>query len=138
MTTYYFDMDGVLANFHKNFDYKKRAQQAMNREWIANLEPFMNNVTIVKQLIAKGERVYILTAAANEAAKLGKMDWLEKYIPELSMEMFICIVGHGKKVDYIKEEGILIDDAKKNITPWVKAGYKAVWLEVKGQTIEWD
>ena len=138
MTTYYFDMDGVLANFHKDFDYKKRTQQAMNREWIANLEPFMNNVAIVKDLIATGERVYILTAAANEAARLGKIDWLTKYIPELSLEMFICIVGNGKKVDYIKEDGILIDDTRKNITPWVKAGHKAIWLEVKGQTIEWD
>lgn len=136
MTTYYFDMDGVLANFHKDYDFRKRGQQALNREWIANLEPFANNVQIVKNLIAKGNRVYILTAAANEAAKLGKIDWLTKYIPELSLEMFICIVGSGKKVDYIKEDGILIDDAKKNITPWIKAGHKAIWLEVKGMTVQ--
>ena len=137
-TAYYFDMDGVLANFHKDYDFTKRIQQAMNREWIANLEPFMNNVAIVKELIAKGEQVYILTAAANEAAKMGKIDWLTKYIPELALDMFICIVGHGKKVDFIREDGILIDDAKKNITPWIKAGHKAIWLETKGQTIEWD
>ena len=134
--TYYFDMDGVLANFHKDFDYRKRAQQAMNREWIANLEPFMNNVAVVKTLIEAGEKVYILTAAANEAAKLGKIDWLAKYLPEISLDSFICIVGSGKKVDYIKEDGILVDDTKKNITPWVKAGHKAVWLEVKGMTVE--
>ena len=67
MTAYYFDMDGVLANFHKDYDFRKRAQQALNRKWVANLDPFMNNVNIVRQLIAKGEKVYILTAAANEA-----------------------------------------------------------------------
>lgn len=136
MTTYYFDMDGVLANFHKDYDFRKRGQQALNREWIANLEPFANNIQIVKNLIAEGNRVYILTAAANEAAKLGKIDWLAKYIPEFSLEMFICIIGSGKKIDYIKEDGILIDDAKKNITPWVKAGHKAIWLEVKGMTVQ--
>lgn len=134
--TYYFDMDGVLANFHKDYDFRKRAQQAMNRQWIANLEPFMNNVSIVRSLISTGNKVYILTAAANEAAKQGKIDWLAKYIPEITIEQFICIVGSGRKVDYMKEEGTLIDDAKKNITPWTKAGHKAIWLEVKGATVE--
>ena len=137
MTTYYFDMDGVLANFHKNFDYKKRVQQAMNRQWIANLEPFLNNVAIVKDLIAQGNRVYILTAAANEAAKLGKIDWLSQWIPELNIaDSFICIVGHGRKVDYIKEEGILIDDDTKNTKAWIKEGHKAIYLETKGMTIQ--
>ena len=136
MTTYYFDMDGVLANFHKDFDYKKRAQQAMNRQWIANLDPFMDNIQEVKALIAKGDRVYILTAAANDQARLGKIDFLAKWIPELNVETsFICIVGHGKKVDFMKEEGILIDDDMKNIRPWRKAGFTAVYLETKGEAV---
>lgn len=138
MKAYYFDMDGVLVNFHKDFDYKKRAQQALNREWMANLEPFEENVNLVKRLIAVKAKVYILTAAANEAAKQGKIDWLGKYIPELDLENFICIVGSGKKVDYIKEDGVLFDDDKKNINPWIKAGHEAVLLETKGQAIEWD
>lgn len=137
MTTYYFDMDGVLANFHKDFDYKKRAQQALNRKWIANLEPFANNIQIVKTLIAQGNRVYILTAAANDQARLGKIDFLAKWLPELNIQTsFICIIGHGKKVDYIREEGILVDDDKKNITPWRKAGFTAIYLENKGETVQ--
>lgn len=133
--TYYFDMDGVLANFHKDFDPKKRFQQALNREWIANLEPFTNNVNLLKNLLLTGT-VYILTRAANEAAKEGKKDWLKKYIPELNLETsFICIVGNGKKVDFIKEEGILIDDDKKQTSPWKKAGHKAITLVEKGENI---
>ena len=132
MTTYYFDMDGVLANFHKepyNF------ANAISREWIANLEPFMENVKIVRNLIAKGEKVYILSKAARETSKMGKIEWLARYIPELKAENIIIIVGNGKKVDYIKEDGILVDDDIKNINPWIKAGHPAIHVEVKGMTI---
>ena len=131
--TYYFDIDGVLANFHKEpFKYTN----AINREWIANLDPFMANVNIVKSLIANGHEVYILSKAASEDARLGKIDWLEKHIPELAYENIIIIVGNGKKVDYMAtDDGILVDDDMKNIRPWTKAGHQAIYVEVKGETI---
>ena len=103
--TYYFDMDGVLANFHK---------------------AYANN---------KGERVYIQTNAANENGKAGKVEWLAKYIPEVTSERFICIVGHGKKIDYIREDGMLIDDDSKNTKPWEKAGQVAYLLTEKGEAV---
>ena len=132
MATYYFDMDGVLANFHKE---PHSFANAISREWIANLDPFMENVKIVRNLIAKGEKVYILSKAARETSKMGKIEWLARYIPELKAENIIIIVGNGKKVDYIKEDGILVDDDVKNINPWIKAGHPAIHVEVKGMTI---
>ena len=130
--TYYFDMDGVLANFHKEpYSFAK----AIDRNWIANLDPFMGNINIVRNLIAKGEKVYILSKAARETSKMGKIDWLARYIPELTAENIIIIVGNGKKVDYIREAGVLVDDDEKNIRPWVKAGFEAIHVEVKGMTI---
>lgn len=134
-TAFYFDMDGVIANFHKDFDYRKRAQQALNRTWIANLDPFMDNINVMRELIANEEKVYILTKAANEAAKLGKIDFLKKHIPEFDLNCFICIVGSGKKIDYIKEDGILVDDDKKNLRQWEKAGQPVYFVEVKGQKV---
>ena len=131
--TYYFDMDGVLADFHKAFALNKAV--ALSREGMATLEPFADNVATVKALIAAGEQVYILTKAANEAGKAGKVDWLTRYIAEIDAEHFICIVGYGKKVDYIREAGVLVDDDSKNIRPWVKAGYPAIFVETKGQTV---
>lgn len=131
--TYYFDMDGVLANFHKAYAVNKMV--ALNGKAMAELEPFVENVNLVKSLIKAGERVYILTKAANEGAKNGKIEWLAKYIPEVKADKFICIVGHGKKVDYIKEDGILVDDDIKNTKPWEKAGYKAILLAEKGEKI---
>ena len=56
-TVYYFDIDGVLANFHKE-PYK--FANAINREWIANLDPFVENVELVRELIRNGKSVYIL------------------------------------------------------------------------------
>ena len=131
--TYYFDMDGVLANFHKE---PYSFANAIDRNWIANLEPFAENVKIVRNLIAKGEKVYILSKAARETSKMGKLDWLARYIPEMVAENIIIIVGNGKKVDYIKEDGVLVDDDLKNINPWVKAGHQAIYLEIKGMTIK--
>lgn len=131
--TYYFDMDGVLANFHKAYATDKNT--AASREAMANLEPFVDNVATVRNLIAKGAKVYILTKARNEAGKQGKIDWLAKYIPELVLANFICIVGYGRKIDFIREAGILVDDDLKNTRPWIKAGYEAITLAEKGEKI---
>ena len=132
--TYYFDMDGVIANFHKE-PYKYT--NAINREWIANLEPFENNVKILREMILAGIEVYILSKAASEQARLGKLDWLAKYVPEMAVENVIVIVGNGKKADFIRtENGVLVDDDIKNTRHWMKAGYEAITLEYRGQTIE--
>ena len=133
MNTFYFDMDGVIANFHKAYAVNKAT--ALKRETMANLEPFAEHVNTVKTLIKKGERVYILTKAANEQAREGKIEWLRRYLPEITNEQFICIVGSGKKVDYMREAGTLIDDDPKNTRPWIKAGYEAILLKVKGEPI---
>lgn len=129
--TYYFDMDGVLANFHKT-PYNPR--NAMNREWIANLEPFMDTINLVKKLINDGNRVYINSLAANEQAKLGKLDWLAKYLPEIKKCRIVIIVGTGKKAEHMKTKtGILVDDKLANCKQWTKiSGQPAIWVEEKG------
>ena len=131
--TYYFDMDGVLSNFHAE-PYKYA--NAINRNWISSLKPFVENVNLIKRLIAKGDKVYILSKAASEAAKLGKYDWLHKYIPEIDRKDIIVIVGNGRKVDYIREIGILIDDDIKNIRQWAKEGYPTYLLQEKGEAVK--
>lgn len=132
---YYFDMDGVLANFHKE-PYKYA--NAINREWIANLEPFMNNVAVVKRLIAEGKSVYINSMAASEEAKQGKIDWLAKYLPEIKASHIIILVGAGKKAEAMKTKtGILVDDKLANCKQWTKiSGQGFYWVETKEATVE--
>ena len=134
MTTYYFDMDGVLANFHKAYATNKAT--AMSRKAMAELEPFADNVALVRSLIAEGIKVYILTKAANEAGKAGKIDWLANYIPEITAEQFICIVGSGRKVDFVREAGVLVDDDPKNIRQWEKGGFTGLLVTEKGGRID--
>lgn len=132
---YYFDMDGVIANFHKEaFSFKN----ASSRKWISELEPFMDNINLIRNLIMNNEIVYILTKAINENAKLGKIDFLNKWIPELDTDSkFICIIGNGRKVDYkVTENGMLIDDDMKNLNPWKKAGLPIYYVKEKGAKIE--
>ena len=128
--TYYWDMDGVLADFHKNYNGDRAL--AFSREYLANLPAFMENVDTLSGLIADGHTCYILTKAASEDAKAGKIDWLAKYVPAMTADRFICIVGYGRKIDYIREDGILIDDDEKNCKQWVKGGQTAIHLENKG------
>lgn len=129
--TYYWDMDGVLADFHKNYNGDRSL--AMSREYLANLPVFAENVRLLNDLIAHGIRCYILTKAASEDAREGKIDWLKKYVPAMTADRFICIVGYGKKIDYIREDGILIDDDEKNCKQWEKGGQIAIHLAARGE-----
>jgi len=130
--TYYWDMDGVLANFHKAYATDKLV--ALKREAMANLEAFLENVSTLRALIAAGHTCYILTKAANADGARGKIEWLAKYVPEMD-EAHTIIITKGRKVDYIHEAGILVDDDEANCKQWVKGGYEAIHLVIKGEAV---
>jgi len=131
MTTYW-DMDGVLANFHKAYATDKAV--ALKREAMANLEPFAENVETLRSLIAAGHTCYILTKAANAEGAMGKVEWLAKYVPELTADKII-IITKGRKVDNIREDGVLIDDDSANTRQWERAGHTAILLTTKGEAV---
>ena len=128
----YWDMDGVLANFHKAYATDKAV--ALKREAMANLEAFTENVNTLRRLISAGATCYILTKAANDDGAAGKIDWLRKYVPEMDAA-HIIIIMKGRKVDQIREDGILIDDDAANTRQWTKAGHEAITLTVKGEAV---
>ena len=130
--TYYWDMDGVLANFHKAYATDKAT--ALKKDAMANLEPFTANVNTLRDLIAAGHTCYILTKAANADGAQGKVEWLAKYVPEMDAAHTI-IITKGRKVDNIREDGILVDDDPANTRQWEKAGHKAITLTTKGEAV---
>lgn len=130
--TYYWDMDGVLADFHTAYAMDKGT--ALKREAMANLAPFTANVETLRALIATGNTCYILTKAANADGAMGKVEWLAKYVPEMDAEHTI-IITKGRKVDNIREAGILVDDDMANIRQWNKGGYEAIYLATKGEPV---
>ena len=87
--TYYFDMDGVIANFHKAYATNKGT--ALSHKAMADLEPFTEAVNLVKALIKGGSTVYINSLAANENGKAGKLEWLAKYLPEIDKDHKLLI-----------------------------------------------
>ena len=128
--TYYFDMDGVLANFHEHKDGWKNAGKY---NFIRNLRPFDEAVNLINNLIVSGAEVYISSLCMNDAAKQAKIDWLAEYVPTLDADHIIILVGNAKKNDNMKTaDGILVDDKKANVNAWRKAGHKAVFVEEKG------
>lgn len=137
MDNLYFDVDGVLANFHEVKDGWKFAK---SYNFIRNLKPFVGNIKLVNHLIEEhSENIYICSLVASEAAKKARLEWLAQYIPNLKEENIILIVGNGKKYEYIKTTtGTLIDDKESNCKQWTKAGFKAIYLEEKGSFIDFN
>ena len=127
---YYFDMDGVLANFHEIKDGWKYAKKY---SFIRKLRPFIEAVDLVNALIANGEEVYISSLCASEEAKQAKIDWLAQYIPALTLDHVIIMVGNAKKHEnMLTADGVLVDDKLANVRAWRKVGMKAVLVEEKG------
>jgi 5'(3')-deoxyribonucleotidase len=129
--TYYFDMDGVLANFH---EHKDGWRSAGKYDFIRNLKPFVNAVKLVSELILAGNDVYISSLCMNENAKKAKIDWLNEFLPEINADHIIIMTGNAKKDENMATtDGVLVDDKKANVNRWRKAGHKAIYVEIKGE-----
>lgn len=114
---YYCDMDGVIADF--NNEPNAVARFAVETGFFFNLKPIQENVNFIKQLIASGESVRILSASPNKQADADKRAWLKKYLPELPAHKIIIMRCGENKHNYIKTKtGVLFDDYGKNCREW--------------------
>lgn len=121
---YYFDMDGVLADFNSEPKALKRFK--VESGFFANLKPIRNNIHALK-VFSRENDVYIITASPNEQADQDKIAWVKKHLPNFPLEnMIICRLGDNK-ADYVKNvKGcLLFDDYGKNCREWEARGGQA-------------
>lgn len=118
------DMDGTLAKWNnvesENVLYEKG--------YYENLQPNENLLNAIKNLIAKGENVFILSSFLHDSkyALAEKNYWLDKYLPELPQDKRIFTNYGDDKSIYviggITNNDYLIDDYTKNLLEWKELG----------------
>jgi 5'(3')-deoxyribonucleotidase len=134
MITLYLDMDGVLADFHKEYDKidpnredRKRFRHAVIEDHIFEKLDFMPDTQELLNHVSKlhGVRVEILTSMGThdpfqgECAKMQKLKWLAaKNIPYKAN----FTRNKEEKSQYATNRSILIDDSAGCIAPFIDKG----------------
>ena len=132
MTTYYIDVDGVLADFHSNYVHAER-ERFITYDYIRNLKPFTNNLRAVRALCEAGAEVYIATRVANEDCKKARLEWLAEYLPEIPADHIIVAVDVSLKPEMLPTAtGYFVNDLEKECKRFAKHGYTPIWIEEKG------
>jgi 5'(3')-deoxyribonucleotidase len=122
MKKYYFDMDGVLADF----DGQPNALGRFIKEvgFFLLLKP--TQVAEALQELLKDnqvrENVYILSSSPNQQADYDKLFWIYDHLPLLKHENIIFVRGGDKKKAYAEANAVLIDDYSENLLQWEEAG----------------
>lgn len=135
--TIFIDMDGTLAdtyNVPNWFDYIKEcnaelfslAQPADPTEVMDYLNDLGPNRVVVTMLPepmedeAENEIYY-------EEVKKVKMEWLEKFFPQLNPKVIFIPYGHTKSDVINSREDILIDDSLRQLKEWDGEAIKSPW-----------
>lgn len=119
-TPIYCDMDGVLADFMGAPNAMARFER--ERGFFATLKPFKKNLEAVRNALAHGEIVYIISAAPNAQADHDKLVWLARFLPEMPADRIILMRNGQNKAEFMKTaHGILLDDYGRNCREWLEA-----------------
>lgn len=123
------DLDGTIAKFNV-----RNALKRFNNEkgFFKRLNAYVGIETLNE--FAKNGNVYVISASPNNQADSDKLEWLNKYLPNLPIEnITLCRLGENKakiiQEKYsivINEQCLLLDDYTKNLIEWENFGGKGI------------
>lgn len=121
----FLDLDGTLAKFNI-----RNALERFDKEvgFFAKLGAY-KGIEVVNEL-AKTNQLFIISASPNEQADKDKMVWIQKYLPNVSMDnITLCRIGQNKAQIIEEKYSIkidnncyLLDDYTKNLNEWESFG----------------
>ena len=127
-TRWFIDMDGVIAKWNPVATY----DELLAKGYYRDREPDFTILNEVKDLVKKGENVFILSKVLTESdfAKNEKTEWCHENLPEIPDDHLIFVPYEKSKAEYFNELGLtpitkndyLIDDFSKNLFDWEKSG----------------
>lgn len=121
----FLDLDGTLARFNvPNALTRFETEEG----FFFKLKPY-KNIEVINKLAETGN-VYIISASPNVNADNDKMQWVQKYIPNVPFDnIIICRCGENKatKIRNVLDleminDCILLDDYTKNLVEWEQSG----------------
>lgn len=128
MFTYYFDMDGTIADFYNVEGWLNDLISEKVRPY-AEAKPLVNPEKlkkIIEKLKAEGYNFGIISWTSkngskdfNKKVRKTKIEWLNKYFPDCFSEIHIIKYG-TPKYKVAKNHGILFDDEIGNREKWNK------------------
>lgn len=138
MKKFFFDMDGVLAEYREGCT----EEDMQKKGYFKTLAPEENMLAALDMLLENGEKlgisVCVLTKVYPSLFKYSareKAEWRDEYMPNLFDSEFIMVNGETEeKSDAVKAllgagingDYFLIDDYNANLAEWIDAGGKAV------------
>ena len=136
----YLDMDGVLTSWEYQVDFYNARKSNGKADW-DKVSKIGSKFWIDMPWLIEGHKLYlgilelqkkynfklgVLSAIFSKSGKRGKRYWLECNCPEINQENVIICDRAFQKVNYAKENRLLIDDKFENCNDFINAGSNAV------------
>ena len=116
------DMDGTLTKFIP----QDTTGALYEKGYFLNLPPQQNVIDAVKIILKKHPEIKVIVLSAyltdSEYALDEKMQWLEKYLPELGEEHWLFVPNGKPKNGFVgkfSENDVLLDDHTPNLNKWM-------------------